>query len=627
MNDKVSGRVQRFSAAQQLSDFVGQDFSPEAIPSPNTQEVVASDEDSVFGVHIALDSQATNGTEIHSSVDQVSHDSQELIVDGSSNSLTDHSASAIHGVAVSEGLTSTGDQGVDDTQTIGVPGGPQSAESKLPASNQSIPDSALNLPGGQDAGDVHHHSAAGQPTFDSGQVSNDNHESLASVENTSSIDQTRIDSHRTNVGAGSTSSEPISTRMPKGARSGDSGSGSQGVLDTHQSSAAGSTSTGVEAITSASPKSSPPLSDGSTFAGDGARVPASPIAQSLPSGGTQSAESSQRSSNQIVCYSAPTSPSETNNAAVPRTLPSRSGSTKKSSTDQATIDTQGCDVRGGFLRDPVLGILADVVNDLEAVRIANANRVATLTRVGFDKDGEERGHGLTKDHPEVAKLILTVQAIAAAEKDSVKNMEKAMAKHALGPWVKKTTGIGLKQAARLLAVIGDPYFNDLHDRPRTVSELWAYTGLHVVQAGDHHSNGSQIRTVPSLDSQTHPSTQLTRDNHAVTGAGVAPKRTRGQRSNWNEEARKRTWLIASAIPKFKTSPYEPVYRQARVKYADSVHKVDCVRCGPKGKPALAGSPLSLGHQNARAIRIVAKEILKDLWRESKRLHEEAEATT
>lgn len=254
-------------------------------------------------------------------------------------------------------------------------------------------------------------------------------------------------------------------------------------------------------------------------------------------------------------------------------------------TDQAMFDAQSSHARpGGFLRDPVLGLLAEVLDDLETVRIANANRVRILTRTESDKDGEDRGFGLSVDNPEVAKLVATVAQLEQAEKDATKNLEHAMKRHPLGKFVQGRAGLGLKQTARLLAAIGDPYWNDLHDRPRTVSELWAYCGFHVA-------------------------------------GGAAPKRTRGQKSNWSEDARKRTWVIASAIPKFKTSPYEPVYRAAREKYADSLHPAECVRCGPKGKPALVGSPRSAGHQNAMAHRLVAKEILKDLWLQSKALYE------
>lgn len=239
---------------------------------------------------------------------------------------------------------------------------------------------------------------------------------------------------------------------------------------------------------------------------------------------------------------------------------------------------------GGFLRDPAMGVHADVLDDLETIRIANANRVRILTRTDADNDGEHRGHGLTEDHIEVIKLVAMVDALKTAEADAVKNLERSMKRHPLGKFVKATPGLGLKQTARLLAAIGDPYWNDLYDRPRTVSELWAYCGMHVA-------------------------------------GGAAPRRQRGQKSNWNEDARKRLYVIAAAVPKFKTSPYEQVYRDARIKYEDAVHPAPCVRCGPAGKHAVEGSPLSPGHQHARAIRLVGKEILRDLWRESRVVYE------
>jgi len=63
-----------------------------------------------------------------------------------------------------------------------------------------------------------------------------------------------------------------------------------------------------------------------------------------------------------------------------------------------------------------------------------------------------------------------------------------------------------------------------------------------------------------------------------------------------------------------------VYDTTRAKYADVIHNASCVRCGPAGKPALVGSPLSDGHKHARALRAIAKEVLRDLWIEARRLH-------
>src|SRR5699024_1414155 len=92
--------------------------------------------------------------------------------------------------------------------------------------------------------------------------------------------------------------------------------------------------------------------------------------------------------------------------------------------DQRRDDNHGPIVRGGFLRDPVLGLLADVLDDLEKVRIANENRVRQLTRTEEDSDGEERGFGLTLDNPMVRKLVTSVEALAQAEKDATANLDR-----------------------------------------------------------------------------------------------------------------------------------------------------------------------------------------------------------
>jgi hypothetical protein len=195
-----------------------------------------------------------------------------------------------------------------------------------------------------------------------------------------------------------------------------------------------------------------------------------------------------------------------------------------------------------------------------------------------------RGLGLDARSPQVAAAINIVDGIRALEEQGIKDLERAAKQHPLFKFVKATPGLGIKQTFRLLAVIGDPYWNTLHDRPRTVSELWAYCGYSVT-------------------------------------LGVAQRRTKGQKSNWSDKAKSRAFLIAQSCIKARTSPYRIVYDLAREQYADAAHTYDCLRCGPKGKPALAGSPLSLGHQHQRALRLVSKTVLRDLWIQARALHE------
>lgn len=254
-----------------------------------------------------------------------------------------------------------------------------------------------------------------------------------------------------------------------------------------------------------------------------------------------------------------------------------------------------------ILFDPVLATLAAQVDDLETLRIANAHRYRLLTTEEVGEDGIQRGLNLPETHPDVVRLKATLEGLKAVEDGAIKHVQSHMRKSAWGPWLKQATGVGEKQLARLLGTIGDPYYNTLHDRPRTVSELWAYAGYHVLHPGGH----------------------VMSDTQAAATAGVAPRRQKGQQANWSEDARKRAWLIATSCVKSK-GHYREVYDKTRAKYDGAVHKVDCVRCGPSGKPAKAGSELSAGHQHARALRAIAKEVLKDLWIEGRRLHELAE---
>lgn len=231
------------------------------------------------------------------------------------------------------------------------------------------------------------------------------------------------------------------------------------------------------------------------------------------------------------------------------------------------------------------------VDDLESVREATANRLQLLTRSEPDSDGIIRGRGQTPFHPLVMDAQDLLDSLKVIENQAILNMKHLIRKDPLFPLIKSSVGVGEKQAARLLGAIGDPYWHAKEDRPRTVSELWAYCGYSVV-------------------------------------GGASQKRRKGSPVNWSTEARTRAYLIAESCVKTKgkdNARYRAIYDEAREKYEDAVHGSDCVRCGPSGKPALAGSPLSNGHQHARAMRIVSKELLKDLWLASKAAHEKADA--
>lgn len=235
----------------------------------------------------------------------------------------------------------------------------------------------------------------------------------------------------------------------------------------------------------------------------------------------------------------------------------------------------------GYLRFAV-----ETLNDVEALRIATENRLRSWDQNGLPSMGHER-----------ARADAILGHLVAAETQATAEVERAMKTHPLGPWVQRTIGVGLKQGGRMIAAIGDPYWNDRDDRPRRgPAELWAYCGYHTVPFGGHLRSDNQGSTAP--------------------GRNVAAKRRRGERANWNADAKMRTFLVAEKAIMFRHSPYRPVYDAARAKHAEAVHSEPCPRCGPAGHPAQPGSPLSDGHKHARALREVAKAILRDLWREA-----------
>ncbi len=206
-----------------------------------------------------------------------------------------------------------------------------------------------------------------------------------------------------------------------------------------------------------------------------------------------------------------------------------------------------------------LTISADALGDLEKLRIATANRIRALKDEKYSADSKE-----------VKEAEVLLDALSHAEKLATKQLERAMKAHPVGRFVIDTPSLGLKSVGRLLAVIGPP------GERENPAKLWAYCGYHVIE-------------------------------------GEAPRRRKGIQSNWNSEAKMRAYLIAEGCVKHP-GPYRNVYDQAREKYAESVHPHDCLRCGPAGSPAKAGSALNLGHQHARALRLVAKRVLLDLWR-------------
>jgi hypothetical protein len=224
------------------------------------------------------------------------------------------------------------------------------------------------------------------------------------------------------------------------------------------------------------------------------------------------------------------------------------------------------------ITDFTLALSADTLDDIEKTRIGMQNRYGQMTRTGVDADGVERGFGLPEDSYAVMSVKGLVDGLAAQEKEATKILEKVMKGHPLAGWVKASKGVGLKQGARLIAAVGDPYWNTLHNRPRTVTEFWSYCGFGVAEDGG------------------------------------AVKRKKGVKSNWNAKAKMRAYLIAESCLKQKGSPYEIAYRERRA-HTEAVHP-----------------DWTKGRHHNDALRIASKEILKDLWIATRDIYEARDNT-
>jgi hypothetical protein len=252
------------------------------------------------------------------------------------------------------------------------------------------------------------------------------------------------------------------------------------------------------------------------------------------------------------------------------------------------VNQRPCDTHGDHvdLFDPALDVLAGAVDDLEKLRIGLQHRVRVLTLTGPDADGVARGFGLDDSHPAVSALRERLAEIATTEHKAVLAMRRAFRQHPLADWQKRpeSKGVGEKQLARLLSAIKDPYWNDRDNRPRLVSELWAYAG--------HGDANRRIRK------------SISQADLFACGSPIAKARVH---------------LITESCVKSQ-GHYAEVYYTRKAQTEGRTHAHDCVRCGPSGHPARAGSAWSDAHRHADALRIVGKELLRDLWSEARRLH-------
>lgn len=238
------------------------------------------------------------------------------------------------------------------------------------------------------------------------------------------------------------------------------------------------------------------------------------------------------------------------------------------------------------IADPMLFTLAQTLQDYETLRIAEEHRLRIFSTPSDvpDEDGVCRGFGYAEDSNEVQVVKGLIDPLKDLEHRTVLSLQKRMRVNPIWPYFKDVKGVGEKTLARLMACIGDPYLRPLDDgsyEPRTVSQLWAYCGMH---------------TMPNKD-----------------GEIIAAKRMKGVQANWNTEAKTRLFLLSQNLLRqgirkdkdgnqFAVTPYGQLYLDRRAHTAVT---------HPEWNP---------GHGLNDALRIMGKELLKQLWRAAREIH-------
>lgn len=199
----------------------------------------------------------------------------------------------------------------------------------------------------------------------------------------------------------------------------------------------------------------------------------------------------------------------------------------------------------------LLAMAAASLDGIEKERLAAENRL---------RAAKDNGLG---DAPGTRALQAQLDVLITLNDMATKDLQRELRRHPLGPWIKRQIGIGEKQGGRLIAAIGDPYWNYAEDRRRRgPAELWAYCGYAPGQ-----------------------------------------RRKKGVKSNWNANAKMRAYLVATSCIKQMHSPYRAVYDEARARWADK--------------------DTSDLHKHNHALHCTAKAILKGLFNESRDLHGDA----
>lgn len=220
-----------------------------------------------------------------------------------------------------------------------------------------------------------------------------------------------------------------------------------------------------------------------------------------------------------------------------------------------------------------LRICADLLHRAQQERIAVGNLLRTSDRDLFG--------------PHLAQLEATEHAARLMLRRCYRRVVPA----SLKALQKTEAGLGEDSFARILGHLGDPYIATPH--------WWEGTGTNrTLMVGEPY-----VRTIGQL--------------WQYCGHGAPGRVTKGMTAEQlaglgNPTLKMLVHLQAEFCMKQK-GRYRALYDTVRATVADKTHTTPCVRCGPSGKPAQDGTPWSAGHQHAHALRLLGKEILRDMW--------------
>lgn len=276
--------------------------------------------------------------------------------------------------------------------------------------------------------------------------------------------------------------------------------------------------------------------------------------------------------------------------------------------------------------------LGRLLDDLERVRIMNSNRIGAL----------ERTYGEALPHLEAIQ-----EPVATAEHLAELELVRTWRRHPLAPWAAKVKGLGEKSMARLIAEIGDPSVGTLGHWEGPSNGAMPETRTQTVDASDgaivkavfqtaYAPEDDEANEVTDTDGSSASGRQWIVDAYYNRGVaqlwsycGVGdPARSKIPKGAVQAEllargkprAKKQLYLIGTGLLKSGIRSKEPVtewgelYVRMREKYADRIHIDACPPCHAK-----AGQAWRPGHQHMAALRKMEKELLKAMWRESRRL--------